>query len=113
MSLEEQMQTAKELCEADKYHEALKLINTVLEQSPDNGEHWYWKAVIHFDLKQFHEALAAIDRAIELQPDMFSGWKLKLLVLASLGDETELAKCKKEAIERFGEERVKKSLDNL
>jgi Flp pilus assembly protein TadD len=78
---------------------ALKLLDQLVEQSPDWAEAWNQRATIRFMVGDYEGSLADIDRVLPLEPKHFGALSGEAIILMRLGREEEAQTVLKQAVE--------------
>ncbi|MDJ0647779.1 MAG: tetratricopeptide repeat protein [Xenococcaceae cyanobacterium MO_188.B19] len=73
----------------DKYEEAIKFFNKVLEIKPNHDEAWNNLGVALGDLGKHDEAIASFDKALKIKPDYDLAWNNRGGALNDLGKHDE------------------------
>jgi tetratricopeptide (TPR) repeat protein len=71
-----QLEQAHELYKSGKSHEAIEVLNALLEQAPSHAEALYWRAQIRAKLGENELAREDIRRAVALRIDMREAYQL-------------------------------------
>lgn len=74
-----------ELLKAEKFDEALKLFNELLNEFPENADYWSERGVIFFHMQKKNEALADMNKALELQPTKSYRYSSRAYILGHFG----------------------------
>ncbi len=91
---------AKTLISQNKYHEALSLLNRVIDADNKNTEAFNARGVVYFELKDLTNALLDYDKAIELNPDPYRPFYNRALLKMAQGNADGSLKDFAEAIKR-------------
>lgn len=78
---------------------ALKLLDQLVEQTPDWAEAWNQRATIRFMVGDYEGSLADIDRVLPLEPRHFGALSGEAIILMRLGREEEAQTVLKRAVE--------------
>jgi len=84
MSLNELGNKAVGLLELGRVHEALRILDRILAQSPEDASAWNTKALAFVELNRWNDALNGFDRVIALRANDSSAWFQRGFVLERL-----------------------------
>jgi Flp pilus assembly protein TadD len=81
------------------FEEAVKKINDILKQNPDNADMWCSLGVALIELNRYDEAAEKFEKAAKLNPRLSSAWYGWGIALKHLGKEKAAAEKIKIAME--------------
>jgi len=83
----------------DRFEDAIKCYETVIQLYPDHADTWYCKGLASYYLEKYDETIKCCEKALEIDPDYFYAWYGKGLALHSLNKYEEAIKCYDRVIE--------------
>jgi tetratricopeptide (TPR) repeat protein len=94
----QRIQMAYQAAEREDFHEALTLLNQLLDQHPDFAEAWNRRAAVYWSLGLIEKSAADSEQALRLNPRHYGAWQGLGLCRLEQGEVAEAVRCLRAAL---------------
>ena len=98
MRIEEQLDKARELRQANRHKEALEIVREIIAADPTNADAWWVTGLARHSLGRIEDSIAALRETLKHAPGFASGWAQYGVVLAEARKIDEAKKALAQAL---------------
>ena len=98
MRIEEQLDKARELRQANRHKEALEIVREIIAADPTNADAWWITGLARHSLGRIEDSIAALRETLKHAPGFASGWAQYGVVLAEARKIDEAKKALAQAL---------------